>query len=277
MITGDLHFMKRSILPAAFSLAALLSSGAAFAQAPAAAPPVKIDKKGPGPKSQAEVQAVTALFQSQAQAADDEIAAAEALLTKFADSDYKAIALEIEAEAYQRKNDNAKAITYGEQALQADPKNFDADNLLANVIAATTRDTDLDKDEKLAKAEKYAHDAMDALQAGKPPLFAKASDAAWAKTVAGAQSLSWQALGNVALVRKKTDEAIADFEKGIEANPDPILMVRTGRALLAAKKPDEAIMWFQKVIDSPDAPAQIKTIAQSDKARAEKSKPTASK
>jgi len=269
--------MTRTALAAAFLLSALLGSAAAFAQAPAAAPPVKVDKKGPGPKSKEEVQAVTALFQSQTQAADDEIKAAEALLTKFADTDYKAIALEIEAEAYQRKNDNEKAITYGEQALQADPKNYDADNLLANILAATTRDTDLDKDEKLAKAEKYAHDAMDALQAGKPPLFAKATDAAWAKTVAGAESLSWQALGNVALVRKKTDEAIADFEKGVAVNPDPILMIRTGRALLAAKKPDEAITWFQKAIDSPDIPPNIKNIAQNDKDRAQKSKPTASK
>jgi tetratricopeptide (TPR) repeat protein len=269
--------MRRSMLPAAFLLAALLGSGAAFAQAPAAAPPVKLDKKGPGPKSKEEVQAVTALFQSQAQAADDEIKAAEALLTRFADTDYKAIALEIEAEAYQRKNDNEKAITYGEQALQADPKNYDADNLLANILAATTRDTDLDKDEKLTKAEKYAHDAMDALQAGKPPLFAKATDAAWAKTVAGAQSLAWQALGNVALVRKKTDEAVADFEKGVAVNPDPILMIRTGRALLAAKRYDDAVTWFQKAIDSPDVPANIKDIAQHDKDRATKAKPAASK
>lgn len=269
--------MRRSVLPAAFLFAALLSSGAAFAQAPAAAPPVKLDKKGPGPKSKEEVQAVTALFQSQAQAPDDEIKAAEALLTKFADSDYKAIALEIEAEAWQKKNDNAKAITYGEQSLQADPKEYDADNLLANIIAATTRDTDLDKDERLAKAEKYAHDAMDAVNAGKPPLFAKASDAAWAKTKAEAESLSYQALGNVALVRKKTDEAIADFEKGVAANPDPILMIRTGRALLAARKPDEAITWFQKAIDAPGIQPQIKDIAEHDKERAEKSKPSASK
>ena len=76
---------------------------------------------------------------------------------------------------------------------------------------------------------------------------------------------------------KKTDEAIADFEKGVAANPDPVLMIRTGRALLAAKKPDEAITWFQKAIDAPDIPPQIKNIAVADKERAEKSKPTASK
>ena len=269
--------MRRSNL-ATFLLAALFGSAAAFAQAPPAQAPVKVEKKGPGPKSKEEAQAVNAVIQSQTQPPDDQIKAVEALLGKYADTAYKGFALEIEAEAYQKKNDNAKAIVYGEQALLADPKNYDADNLLANILAATTRDTDLDKEEKLTRAEKYAHDAMDALQAGKPPLFATASDEAWAKTKMQAESLAWQALGVAALARKKTDEAVADFQKGVEANPDPVLMIRTGRALLAAKKYDDAIGWFQKVMDSNDAPAQIKSIAQADRVRAIQAKgPAAAK
>jgi tetratricopeptide (TPR) repeat protein len=258
------------------ALAALLSAGAAFAQAPPAVQPsVKVDKKGGlGPKSDAEAQAVKAVMQSQAGTSDEQIAAVEALLNKFADTVYKSFALEIEAEAYQRKNDNAKAIVYAEQALAADPKNYDADNLLANVLAATTRDTDLDKEEKLTKADKYAHDAMAALEEGKPPLFAKASDAAWARTKAGGDGQAWQALGMVALARKKNDEAIADFQKGIDAFPDPLLMIRLGRALYAMKKYDDAISWDQKVMDSADAPANINSYAQADKARATMAKQT---
>jgi tetratricopeptide (TPR) repeat protein len=254
--------MRRTALLTLCLLAALLGSTAAFAQK-------KADSKGPGPKSQAEAQAVNAVIQSQSQTPDDVIKASDALVSKFADTAYKSFALELEAEAYQKKNDNAKAIVYGEQALQADAKNYDADNLLANIIAATTRDTDLDKEEKLTRAEKYAHDALDVLEKdGKPPLFANLTDEQWVKTKAGAQSLSWQALGTCALVRKKTDEAVADFQKGIDANPDPVLMIRTGRALLAAKKPDEAITYFEKVMNSADAPAQIKSIAQADRVRA---------
>jgi tetratricopeptide (TPR) repeat protein len=262
--------MKRSSLVAAFSLATLLTAGAAFAQAPPAAQPsVKVDKKGGlGPKSDAEAQAVRAVMQSQTGSPDEQIAAVEALVTKYADTVYKSFALEIEAEAYQRKNDTTKAIVYGEQALAADPKNYDADNLLANVIAATTRDTDLDKEERLAKADKYAHDAIAVLEEGKPPLFAKASDAAWAKTKAGVQEQAWQALGLVAQDRKKPDEAVADFQKGLDAYPDPLLMIRLGRVLYTAKKYDEAISWDQKVMDDADAPAQVKSIAQADRARA---------
>lgn len=258
--------MRRLAILTVCSLAATV----AFAQAPSAsapAAPKKVVKTGPGPKTQAEQQAIQALLQ--AQMPDDVIKAAEDVVTKFPSSDFKSFALEREGEAYQQKNDNAKAIVYGEQALEADPMNFDADNLLANVLAATTRETDLDKDEKLAKADKYSHDCLTTLEGPKPWMYAEAQ---WPKVKAAATSQAYQALGNAALVKKKTDEAVADFEKGIEANPDPILMIRVGRALLAAKKPDEAITWFDKAINAPDVAPQIKNIAQNDKTRAQQSK-----
>jgi tetratricopeptide (TPR) repeat protein len=263
--------MRRSSLSATFLLAAMLSAGAAFAQAPAATPPPVKKGNGLSPK---EAEAINAMFQSQAKSPDEQIAASEALLTKFADTAYKGFALELEAEAYQKKGDNAKAVVFGEQALVADPKNYDADNLLANVLAATTRDTDLDKEEKLTKADKYAHDAMEALEAGKPALFAKATDEAWARTKAGAQEQAWQALGLIALDRKKTDDAIADFQKGLEALPDPLLMIRLGRAFYTEKKYDDAISWDQKVMDNADALPQIKKYAEADKQRATMAKQT---
>ena len=95
--------MTRSTFQATFLLAALLSSGAAFAQAPPAQAPGQSRKKGPGPKSKDEALAVNAVIQSQAQTPDDEIKAVEALVGKYADTAYKGFALEIEAEAYQRR------------------------------------------------------------------------------------------------------------------------------------------------------------------------------
>jgi len=259
----------RSSTIAVSLLAASLGAAVAFAQAPPTAPPAptKVTKNGPGPKSKGEEAAVRAVFQAQTASPDDQIAASEALISKYADTDYKGFALELEAEAYQKKGDVAKAIFYGETALGADPKNYDADNLLANLYAATTKENDLDKNEKLTKAEKYAHDSLEALEAGKPAIFATASDEAWNKTKAGATEQAWQALGIVAQVRKNYDEAIKNFQKGLEANPDPLLMIRLGRAYFLDKKYDEAIATDQKVMDSPDAIAQYKKIAADDKTR----------
>ena len=117
--------MRRFALPTVCLLAFLGASTLALAQQKKGGAPA-----GPGPKSQAEVTAVNAMIQ--AQTPDDKIKAVEELITKFANTDFKSFALEMEAEAWQQKNDNVKAIVYAEQALQADPKNFDADNLLAN-------------------------------------------------------------------------------------------------------------------------------------------------
>ena len=268
--------MRSSSLFAASLLAAFVCGSSALAQAPAAAPPpIKADKNGVGPKSKGEESAVRAVFQAQTKSPDEEIAACEALITKYADTVYKSFALELEAEAYQKKNDNVKAIVYGEQSLQADAKNYDADNLLANIYASTTKDTDLNREQNLTKAEKYAHDSLTALDGGKPAIFARASDDAWNKTKAGATEQAYQALGLVALDRKKFDDAIANFEKGLDAMPDPLLMIRLGRVYAVEHKYDEAITWDQKVIDSADAPAPYKKYAADDKQRFTQSKQSA--
>ena len=92
-------------------------------------------QKQPRPKSQKEVDAINAMFRSTT--ADAQIAAAEALLTNFADTEFKSLALYIEADAYARKGQFEKSIVFGERALEADPKNFQAMLLLASPVRWT--------------------------------------------------------------------------------------------------------------------------------------------
>jgi tetratricopeptide (TPR) repeat protein len=220
-------------------------------------------------KTKAEGEAVMALQKAQ-QAGDPDgvIKAADDLLTKFADTDFKAYILGVEADAYEHKGDHAKAIVYGEQALAADPETYDADILLANIYANTTRENDLDKEEKLKKAEKYANDGIAA--AGKAPKpNPQLPDDQWEQVRKSEQAQGYQALGTIAMVRKKYDDAMAAYQKGVELDPDPVIMIRAGRAMLTARKPAEAISWFDKAAASPNATAQIKEIAAADKKRAE--------
>ena len=95
---------------------------------------------------------------------DKSIAAAENLITKFADTDFKSIALYIEADAYQRKGDWDHMLIYAERVLEADPKDFRATLMLANYYATRTRENDLDREEKLGKAEKYANQVIDMMK-----------------------------------------------------------------------------------------------------------------
>ena len=100
---------------------------------------------------------------------DARIAAAENLLTKFADTEFKAIALQVAAASAQQKNDFEKMVVYAERTLEADPKNYPAMLMLANGIAQRTREFDLDKEEKLGRAEKYANSAMELVKAATKP------------------------------------------------------------------------------------------------------------
>ena len=104
------------------------------------------------PKSPKEGAAIKAMLE----AADPNarIKAADDLITKFADTDFKAFALYLEADSYAQLGNSEKAIVYGEQTLEADAKNYQAQVLLAKMYAQTTKPTDLDKEEKLKKSKK---------------------------------------------------------------------------------------------------------------------------
>jgi tetratricopeptide (TPR) repeat protein len=204
----------------------------------------------------------------QAQTPDDQIKAADELIGKYPKTTYKAYALLTEANASEQKNDHAKAISFCEQALAADPKDFDAKILMANVIASQTSDADSDKADRLARAEKAAKEALDLIKTAARPVLFQMTDAEWTRMKNYSAMQAWQALGIAAEVEKKPDEAVADYEKGLALTPDAGLMLRAGRALEASQKYDDAIRWFDKAIAAPDADQQFKDIAARDKAHA---------
>ncbi len=72
-------------------------------------------------------------------------------------------------------------------------------------------------------------------------------------------------MGLTAILRKKYDEAKTDIQKGLDLYPDPVDMLRAGRAFLAAKRYDDAISFFDKAAASPGADDNIKRIAAADK------------
>lgn len=217
-------------------------------------------------KSKAEGAAVNAMLQ--AQDPDARIKAADDLITKYADTDFKAYALYLEADAYAQKNDPDKAIVYGEQALDADPKNYQSAVLLCKMYANTTHANDLDKADKLAKIAKYGQQALTNLASAEKP-NANLSDADWTNVKNDLSGQAYFGMGIGAIYANKIDEANTDFQKTAEMDSDPTDLIRAGRAYLDVKKPDQAIPWFDKVINNATAPAQIKTIATNDKTRAQ--------
>ena len=260
----------------------LLAALPAFSQtpAPAAAPPAAAAAPtGPHPKSNAENNALIGLLNAaatadqaatkaaKATASDAVIKAADEFLKAYPDTDYKGTALLVEAGAYHDKKDDPKAIVVGEQALEADPKSVDTLLLMAEIYSRSTRNTDLDMEDRLAKSDKYSKDALALIATSvkpKPDL----PDADWEASKKHNESQAWLALGLSAIVRKKFDDAKIDLQKDIDLNPSPLDMLYIDRAYITAKRYDDAVAWTDKVAASPNAPDSLKGIATSDKARA---------
>lgn len=221
----------------------------------------------PKPKSQPEFEALKAMFD--AQTADSRIAACENVLTKFADSDFKATALYFEALSYEQKGNYEQSVVFGERTVEADPKHYQAMLMLATAIAQHTKEFDLDRAEKLAQVDKYAKSALVVLKDAPKP-NANLSDDQWAGAKKDFTAQAHAALGMGALASKKLDVAETEFKTALEvaANPDPGVMVRLGRAYSEDGKYDEAIAQFDKVMAISDVNPTIRQIAQAERVRA---------
>jgi tetratricopeptide (TPR) repeat protein len=229
------------------------------------------DKKDPQIKSPKEGEAFKAI---QTAATDDaRLKAINDMLTNFADTELKVILLQMAMQIEETKNDYAQTTFYGERVLEADPKNPFATVTLASQIVKNTREFDLDKEEKLGKADKYAHQALDAI-ADYPKPFSQMPDAAWTSQKRDVAAEAHGVLAQMAILRKKYDAAIVEYKSAIDANGSSTMSYYDylGNAYLKAGKPDEAAAAFEKVLSSPDAPAQAKTFAETGKADAAKLK-----
>jgi len=212
----------------------------------------------------------------QAANSDARITATEDFVTKFPKSDFLALVLFAEAQSYQQKNDYEKMVVYAERALDANPDDatkVQTELMLARGIAQRTREFDLDREEKLARVEKYANSALDILKTLPKP-NPSLSDEQWNDYKAQMASDAHDALGMDALVRKNNDEAIKEFKTSVgeTKEPNPTTQVRLALAYNKAGKYDDAIGVCDTVLKTPNLPPQIQQVAQAERADAVKAK-----
>jgi len=250
--------MKRMILTAALALVAGVSN--LMAQA---APP-----KAPAYKSKEELAALQALVNARSNP-DATIKAAEDLMTNFADTEFKDMALFSEAGAYEQKRDVDKAQTYAERALEVNPKYFQASLMLAELLAQNTRENDLDKEEKLGRSEKYANETIQLVKEAPKP-NPQIPDQQWEEAKKDLTAEAHNALGLAALTRKKYDLAFTEFKTAADgaAHAEPAYQVREASALQAGGKLDDAIAICDKIMADQSVHPQIRQVAQAIRATA---------
>jgi len=225
----------------------------------------------PKPPAPDELKALQEIVNSKT--VDARVAAVDTFVKGFPKSEYLNFALTMAAEAYETTGNTTKAIIYYQQALQANPKDYNSMLMLAAETARTTREFDLDKEEKLAKAEKYAKDGMALIPTATKP-NPQLTDDQWANLKKEDSARGHEALGMIAVARKKYDDAAAEFKLATETSPEPqpATYIRMAGAYTDGGKPDQAIAALDKVLAMANLPDQIKTVAQAEKTRAEKVK-----
>ena len=228
------------------------------------------------PKSKGEVAAIQAV--QAAKSPDEQIKAIENVLTNFADTEFKNVLIQMAMQIEEQKGDFAQTVFYAERLLDADPKNVFALNVLASETARHTREFDLDKEEKLAKVDKWAKAALEGAPTAPKPR-ADIPDAQWDGARKDMQAQAYEAMGMAASLRKKYDESAADYKQAIAvgATQDPATQLRLGQALLDANKLDEAADAFDKALAAPNATPQVKSIATAKKDETAKRKAGAAK
>lgn len=192
------------------------------------------------PKSQKEAEALQALFAMTDP--DDRIAAADDLITKFKNSDYRDMVLYLATVAYRTKNDFVNMMIYGERTLQVNPDHVPTLVELAYSIPMRTRMFDLDKEEKLAKCENYAKHAL-ALIPTMPKLNPAILDDQWLLVKRDLASQVHESLGSVAMLRKDFPAAEESFRAAIEAatKKTGVKFFRLAQSLMEQRKYDEAL------------------------------------
>jgi tetratricopeptide (TPR) repeat protein len=219
------------------------------------------------PKSQKEVDAINAAISATDPAT--RIKAVDDALQKFADTEFKPMLLTMQVGAAADMNDPAKVIVYGENALRSDPKNYQVQFWMAMATVQGTKEFDLDKEDKLSRAEKLANDGLMNLSTATKP-NPQLTEEQWQGAKKTLEAQGHEALGLIANLRKKYDVAIKEYETSIALTPEVTTMTRLAGAYNSGGRPADAIKTADQILAQPNLNPAVKQVATAEKEKATK-------
>jgi tetratricopeptide (TPR) repeat protein len=222
------------------------SSGQAAGQAGAQAAPA--GKRPPQAKTQPEFDAFNT-----AKALTDPAALEKAsadFAAKYPDSELRPLLYKAAMHSYQQANNADKMMEMAQKVLSYDPDDPEALLGVSQVLAERTRDTDLDRDQRLDEAKKDAEKALatvdtDLPTSGYPPEQLKAFKDFL-------RSDAYAILGTIDFSKKDWTDAEGNLRKSIDAFPqqvDPIAVFRLSVALDMQSKYPEALKYANQAVD----------------------------
>ena len=226
----------------------------------AAAPAATEGKRPPQAKTQPEFDAYKAASENKDNAALEK--ASDDFATKFPDSELRII-------LYKTANNAEKTEAMGRKVLGLDADDPEALVLVAEVLTERTRDSDLDKDQRWAEAEKYAKHATETIEtdvavpAGTPQ---EKIDAYKSLLRSNAYSI----LGTLAFKKDDFPNAEKLLRQSIDAfpsSPDPVVVLRLELALDKQNRYPDALKVAEQAVSVAQEGSSVKQLAQRERDR----------
>jgi tetratricopeptide (TPR) repeat protein len=251
---------------AAFILVMLASAGFAAAQtqpsnsAPTQSPSSTSPQAGaaqqatpparrpPQAKTQAEFDAYQAAMKNAADPATME-KSADDFAAKFPTSELRDILYRVSMRGYQNADNGEKMAEAAQKLLKIDPDDPEALVDLAEFTVEHTRDTDLDKDQRLDDAAKNAQHALQTIDTDVPSGVSPQQVDLFKSMV---RSTAYSILGGVSDHREKYADSENYYRQAIAADPahqDPVLVLRLALALDKQGKYPEALKQANQAVD----------------------------
>jgi len=191
--------------------------------------------------------------------------------TRFPDSELRVLLYRDAMHAYQRDNNGDKMMEMGRQVLKLDPDDPEAMVGVAEVLTERTKDTDLDKDQKLAEATKLAQHALETIDTGiSIPNGASPEQVDAYKRFL--RSSAYAIIGTMQYNKDNFKDAEDSFRKSIDAypaQPDPVVVLRLALALDKQTKYPEALKEVNRAVEltANDASSSVATYARQERDR----------
>ena len=213
-------------------------------------------KRPPAAKTQPEFEAYkAAVAQTDAAAVEK---AADDFATKFPDSELRAMLYTSAMQRYQQANNADKMMDMGRKILAIDPDDPTALIGVAQGLAERTRDTDLDKDQRVAEAKKNAEHALVTIDTDVPTSGYPPEQLAAFKSFL--RSEAYLILGTLSFKASNWPDAELNLRKSIDAlpqQPDTVGVFRLAVALDMQNKLPEAMKYADQAVeltkDRPDS------------------------
>jgi len=196
--------------------------------------------------------------------------AANDFAAKYPDSELRVMLYKAAMQRYQQVNNGDKMMEMAQKALSYDPDDPEALIAVSQVLAERTRDTDLDKDQRLAEAKKNAERALETIDTDVPTSGYPPEQLAAYKGFL--RSNAYGVLGTLASNAKNWPEAETDLRKSIDAFPqqlDSVAVLRLAVALDMQNKIPEALKYANQAVDltkdHADSPAGKAARAEQDR------------